>query len=249
VFCTNCGTKIDPGERFCSNCGASIVKTSPGKKGISSKAMSIMIPIVIVIIMGGIFAAVFLLKGVPSDSVVVNGNTNKNEENKVIEENENGIESPVDNDENEITELSSEESINFKQEQKQPWEYLIGDYIGVQVREKDSTIFLKRINIVDDWENIRIDCYSQEKGVLEDKPNGIVYISKDNIRIVDNEINIYSEYMVSYRPGERKIGYFDMHLTLGLDIPDVLTGVNYYTEDFLNGRTSEHVYMLELKKS
>lgn len=262
MFCSNCGQKIDYRERFCSKCGAPTEKTLPAKKGLSSMAIKLIFMGIIVMIAAVILVVVFLVRDVPSEPAIVDESSKKVGEPTLEEElvEETAVEEPgvegdkkessslEENNETEVTGVVDEEFMDLEQEQQEPWEYIIGDYKGVQVREQDSAVFLKRINIVDNRKNIRIDCYSQDKGVLEDEPKGIVYIPKDDIEIVDNEINIDFKYMVDYRPGENKIGYFNMYLTLDLDNPDVLQGVNYYNVDFLDGKFREYTFSLELEK-
>jgi len=250
MFCPNCGNKIDYGEKFCSKCGALNEKFSPTRKGLSLKAKNFISIGSVLFIAVVIVVVFFLFKGLPFKRAV---SDESSETVEIVKEEEKEISSPeVDNKTNNKTNVSrsdDEESIEAEQEQKEPWEYIIGDYSGVQVREEDSAIFLKRINIVDDGRNVRIEFYSQDEGVLEDKPNSIVYIPKNDIEILNNEINIDFEYTIDYRPDENKIGYFDIYLTVDLNSPNILKGVNYYTADFLNSRFSEYVFRFELEKS
>lgn len=246
MFCPNCGSKINYGEKFCSKCGALTEKFFSFKKGLSLKAKNLISIGSVLFIAVMIVVVFFLFRVLPSKRAVFDKDS---ETVETAKENENEIYSPEVNDKTNSSGFDDEVSIEAEQIEKEPWEYIIGDYSGVQIREEDNAIFLKRINIVDDYGNIRIDSYSQDEGVLEDKPNSIVYIPKDDIEIVNSKINIDFEYTVDYRPDENKIGYFDMYITIDLNNPNILKGVDYYTADLLNGRFINYIFKFELEKS
>lgn len=243
--CPRCKTPVEPLVKFCKKCGYDVSKLNkqhinPQNK--SDKKLIIAIAAVSsIILISIIILFVFIYK--PTVKIPVISTTIVDPFDTYASETTNPEKLPdtPKSSESEITSASEETTQDYK--------YILGDYRGLNIRE-DGDKFLKRINIFENGDYIRVECYSEKNDApkLEDFPSGVVDIPKNEIRMSNKRITLDFNYEVDFRPEEDKIGYFDMRLKFYLDEPDILEGVTYYNAKFMNGKTISHTYTFELER-
>lgn len=248
--CPRCKAPLEPLVKFCKKCGYDVSKPNnnyinPQNK--PDKKLIIVFAVVGSIILIAIIVLLILVYK-PSDNTsaipttVIDASASKT--TNTIEESLGSNTGNID-----TTVPSGSETTSIPQETSKDYKYILGDYRGFNIRE-DGDKFLKRINIFENGDYIRIECYSEKNDApeLEDYPSGVVDIPKNEIIISNNMISLDFYYEVDFRPKEDKIGYFDMKLKFYLDNTNMLEGIIYYNATFMNGKTVSHTYTFELER-
>jgi len=247
--CPRCKAPLEPLVKFCKKCGYDVSKPNnnfvnhqnkPDKKliiAIATVGSVILITIIVLLIL--VYKPTDNTSAIPTTVIDVSASNTTN----TIEENQGG------NTGNINTTVFPEETTSISQETSMDYKYILGDYRGFNTRE-DGDKFLKRINIFENGDYIRIECYSEKNDApeLEDYPSGVVDIPKNEIAISNNRIPLDFYYEVDFRPKEDKIGYFDMKLKFYLDNTNILEGIISYNAAFTTGKKVSHTYTFELER-
>jgi len=239
--CPKCKAPLVPMARFCKKCGYDF--SLLGNKYINIQNKTDKKLIIIISVVGSVILATIIILLILVYRPAVNTSSSKTTTASTQSQGSNSAHTSTTVPQKTETTSAASETL---------WDYtpILGDYRGYNIRE-DGGKYLKRINILENGDYIRIECYSEKNDApeLEEYPNGVVDIPKNEIVLSGNTISLAFYYEVDFRPKEDKIGYFDMKIKFYPDNTNVLDGTLDYDAEFMNGKKVSHTYTFALDKN